>query len=67
MLKDIIRQKSLNQTIIAKKMGVSQQLVSSWCSGRCEPRIYQLKLLSELLKVDLPTLINCFIKGGGEN
>lgn len=62
MLKKLIKKNKLNQTFVANKMGVTQQLVSSWCTGRCEPSISQLKPLSEILKVDLETLVDCFTK-----
>lgn len=60
MLKDLIKQNKLSQLRIANKMKVSQQLVSQWCTGKCEPNIYQLKPLCKILNVDLNTLVECF-------
>ena len=56
----MLKTKGLSQSYIAYKLGISQQLVSFWCSGKCEPRIRQLLPLCKLLKVDLETLVNCF-------
>lgn len=62
MLKDLIKEKNITQKIIAENLEITQSLVSQWCSGRCEPNIWQLKPLSEILKVDLETLVGCFEK-----
>lgn len=60
MLKKLIKQNNLSQLRIANKMKVSQQLVSQWCTGKCEPNIWQLKPLSQILHVSLDTLVACF-------
>lgn len=50
----------ITQVKLAEKLGISQQLVSFWCSGRGEPKVSQLKEISRILKVDLETLVDCF-------
>lgn len=60
MLKQYLKNCKLSQRVVAQQLGVSQQLVSFWCSGKCEPKISQLKPLCQMLKVDLETLIGCF-------
>ena len=62
MLKELMKSRNVTQKNIALVMKVNQSLVSQWCSGKCEPHIYQLKILCELLKVDIETLIDCIPK-----
>lgn len=45
-----------SQIEIAEKMSVTQQSISSWETGRTIPKPYQMKLLSEMLEVDLDEL-----------
>lgn len=45
-----------SQIEIAEKMYVTQQSISSWETGRTIPKPYQMKLLSEMLEVDLDEL-----------
>lgn len=60
MLKELLKLKKITQSAIAKQMNVSQQLVSFWCTGKCQPNITQLRPLCRILKVDINTLIDCF-------
>ena len=60
MLKDLIKEKKVTQKSMAKNLGVTQSLISQWCSGKCQPQISQLKPLCQMLKVDLETLVDCF-------
>lgn len=59
-MKELLKSKGISQFAVAYDLGVSQQLVSQWCTGKCEPRISQLRKLSNILKVDLETLVECF-------
>ena len=38
-----------SQSLLAQKVGVSQQAVSAWESGRSEPRLNQLPKLTAIL------------------
>ena len=60
MLKDILKQKKVTQQVVAQKLGVSQQLVSFWCTGAREPQIRLLKPLSKILNVEVKTIVDCF-------
>ncbi len=60
MLKDLIKSQKVKQKTISEYFNVTPGLISQWCSGKCEPKICQLKPLSKILNVDLETLINCF-------
>lgn len=60
MLKQLMKSQAVKQEAIASELQVTQSLVSQWCTGKCEPKICQLKPLSKILNVDLETLINCF-------
>lgn len=57
-LKEILAEKGIKQTFIADKLGVSNTTVSLWVLGRTEPTLTNLKKLSEVLSVDVNTLIN---------
>lgn len=62
MFKTVLKQKKMTQEKLANQIGVSQQLVSFWCVGKMEPSIKHLKLISQVLKVDMETLVNCFVE-----
>lgn len=57
-LKEILAEKGIKQTFIADKLGVSNTTVSLWVQGRTEPTLTNLKKLSEVLSVDVNTLVN---------
>ncbi|MBS7577098.1 MULTISPECIES: helix-turn-helix transcriptional regulator [unclassified Enterococcus] len=48
--------KGYSQIEIAEMMSVTQQSISSWETGRTIPKPHQMKLLSEILEVDLDEL-----------
>ncbi len=60
MLKQLLKQQKKTQSVVAEKLGVSQQLVSFWCTGLCHPHIWQLKPLSQILDVELSDIVDCF-------
>ena len=47
------KRKNITQIELASKMNVKQYIISSWETGRSEPSIKQLMLLSDIL--DVPT------------
>ena len=56
-LKRFRQTKNLTQSEVAKIIGVSAQSVSKWEKGECLPDIYNLKLLGQLYRVSLDSLL----------
>ncbi|WP_339101992.1 helix-turn-helix transcriptional regulator [Candidatus Enterococcus clewellii] len=48
--------KRISQSEMAEKMGVTQQCISSWQTGRTIPKPHQMKLLSGILEVPIDEL-----------
>ena len=48
----------MTQKQVAKKLGVVESCYANWEQGRTEPNIDMLRLLGEILSVDIDTLIN---------
>ena len=47
----------MTQKELAKKMGISTVTCSHWCSGKSNPPLKKLVLVSEVLEVSLSELI----------
>lgn len=60
MFKVLMKQSKVTQKRIAEELRVTQSLVSQWCSGKCEPKISQLKPISEILGVDVGVVVDSF-------
>jgi transcriptional regulator with XRE-family HTH domain len=58
LLKELLKSKGIKQNWLATKMGVSEVTVSSWCAGKSVPKKEHLKRLSELMDVNINTLIH---------
>lgn len=58
LLKELLQAKGLKQKWLANKMGVSEVTVSSWCSGKSEPKKEHILKLSELLEVPVKAIAN---------
>ncbi len=58
LLKELLQAKGLKQKWLANKMGVSEVTVSSWCSGKSEPKKEHIQKLSELLEVPVKAIAN---------
>ena len=52
--------KGLSQVGLSIRLGLSQQTVSQWESGRSKPTISILRKLANTLDVDVEELIKCF-------
>lgn len=52
-LKKLIENQQTKQDYIATQLGVKQQTISSWCSGRTEPKITYLLKLAKVLNCNL--------------
>lgn len=56
----LLKENNMTQSALAKKIGVSQQLVSSWCTGKSKPGIPSAYKLSQVLNVSIEDIVNCF-------
>ena len=50
--------KNLSQKEIALRIGVSEQEVSTWENGECLPDIYNLKLLAQILRISVDSMLD---------
>lgn len=62
-LKGYRKEKNLTQDEVAEKIGVSGQAVSKWEKGECLPDVYNLKLLGQLYRISVDSLLD--IAGDG--
>lgn len=51
-----------SQREIALRIGVSEQAVSKWENGECLPDVYNLKLLAQILRVSVDSLLDTEIQ-----
>lgn len=62
MLAKVLKKYNLTQSQVALKLGKSQQLVSKWCLGKCEPQINEVAMLCEKGGIPMEELLSCFKK-----
>lgn len=60
--KNLLKEKSISQTKLAKKLGVSQALISKWANDTCEPQLVMLPKLAQIFGVDIETILRSFEK-----
>ena len=56
-LKNHRKEKNLTQEELSSMIGISSQSVSKWEKGSCLPDVYNLKLLGQIFKVSVDTLL----------
>ena len=56
-LKQYRKEKNLTQDELSAKIGVSSQAVSKWEKGECLPDVYNLKLLGQIFKISVDSLL----------
>lgn len=56
-LRGLMREESLNQVELAKRIGVKQNTISAWLSQKKEPCISSLWLVADYFDVDVDYLI----------
>lgn len=52
ILKDLMKQRGLNQLQLAETLGIRQSQISNWLNGKSLPGYYSVKLLCEKLKLN---------------
>lgn len=56
-IKELMRIDNINQTTLAKNIGVKQNTISSWVLNKKEPNITSLWLLADYFDVDIDYLV----------
>ncbi len=56
-IRELMKENGLNQVRLAEKVGIKQNTISSWLSGKKEPSITSLWLLADYFDVDVDYLI----------
>jgi len=56
-LKELMKEKNLNQVKLAEKVGVKQNTISAWLNNKKEPSITSLWLLANYFNVDIDYII----------
>jgi Predicted transcriptional regulators len=51
------KEKKLTQNELSAQIGVSSQAISKWEKGECLPDVYNLKLLGQIFKISVDTLL----------
>lgn len=61
-LRVLIKSKGFSQQSIAKLIGKSQRLISSWINGVCSPSPIDALKLASILGVSEKQILECFIQ-----
>ena len=56
-IKELMKEQGLNQVRLAEKIGVKQNTISAWLSGKKEPCILSLWLLADYFEVEIDYLV----------
>lgn len=59
-MKELLNKANITQVELAKRLNVTQSLISQWVRGICEPKIEQLPTIAEILGVSVEKVIDCF-------
>lgn len=60
MFKKLLQKKKITQIELAKKLGVSQSLISQWICGLCQPQLELIPRIAEILQESIEGIVNCF-------
>lgn len=68
-IKEVLEQKGIKQTWLAKKLGKSYNMVNAYAQNRQQPRLETLMDIANILDIDVKELIisNKENKGNGKN
>lgn len=61
-MKEFLKLKRITQTEFAKRLGVSQRLVSYWCTKEREPDVSMIIKISQTLSVPIEQIVLWFAK-----
>jgi len=57
ILRDLMKERGLNQLKLSEILGVRQSQISNWLNGKSLPGYFSIKLLCEKLKVSADALL----------
>ena len=57
-IKEVLREKSMKQIVLAEKLGKSFNMVNDYCNNRRQPSLEVLNQVANILDVDVRLLIN---------
>ena len=57
-IKDILEQKGINQSWLAKQLGKSYNMINSYCCNRRQPSIEDLFRIAKILDINVKDLLN---------
>lgn len=60
MFKKLLANSGITQEDLAKKLDVTQALISKWVTGKGAPRTQMLPDIASALKVDVSEVVACF-------
>lgn len=67
-MKELLKSKKISQDNFAKTLGVSQRLVSYWCTKEREPSATMMTKIAKILGVSVEQVVAYFVKDEqGEN
>ena len=58
--KDLLKEKKITQSNLARALGVDQTLISQWCHGKCKPNVNQVDDIITYTGIPAETIIACF-------
>lgn len=59
-LREVLSHSGMTQMQIAKKLDVSQQLISCWVNGQCTPTPKMVARIAKVLDITVEEVLNCF-------
>ncbi len=62
MFRQLLRTSGYTQVELARKLGVTQALVSKWVTARGTPKTVTITKIAEVLGVTTDEVIACFVK-----
>ena len=64
MFRKLLAMCEVKQDVLAKRLNVTQALVSKWVVGKGYPRITIIPAIAEALNVSIEEVVNAFAKKG---
>lgn len=61
-MKELLKSKKITQAVLAEKLGVSQRLVSYWCTKEREPSVTTMTKIADILSVSIEQIVSLFVK-----
>lgn len=61
-MKELLKSKKITQTELAERLGVSQRLVSYWCTKGREPSATMMSKIAQILGVPIDQIVSWFVK-----